>query len=151
MKIYLVAVGRIKDEHIQKKIQEYVKRLGKGIELVVCELADGKGAPERMIEDEGKRIINHLPKSGYIVVLDEKGELLTSIDFAQLIKKVINQGRNVIFIIGGAYGLSEEVKKRADKILALSKMTFPHELARLILIEQIYRALNILQKTGYHH
>ena len=152
MKIYLLAVGKLKDKSIKEKINYYLSRLGRGFEIKIIEVPDSKAKePEKMKKQEAEKLLEQIPQKAYLVVWDEKGELITSEEFARLIEKVINQGRELAFILGGAYGLGQAVKKRADKILALSKMTFPHELARLMVMEQLYRAFHILQKTGYHH
>jgi 23S rRNA (pseudouridine1915-N3)-methyltransferase len=103
-------------------------------------------------EEESDRILEALKKSeGKIWVLDEKGSEFTSVDFSKKIGECRDRGESITFVIGGAYGLSDAVRKRADKIIALSAMTFPHELCRLVFLEQLYRAISILAGSGYHH
>jgi 23S rRNA (pseudouridine1915-N3)-methyltransferase len=151
MKIHLIAVGKIKDRIIRSKIEEYFEKRARGYEVVVRELPDGKGGPAAMMKEEADRILAALPARADIAVLDERGENLDTMQFAELIRKTANRGLDLAFVIGGAYGLDERVRQRADKVLALSKLTFTHELARLVLAEQIYRALSIIKGTPYHH
>lgn len=151
MKIFIVAVGKIKDKIISQKIEHYLQKVPRGFEIVAKEVPDGKGPVPELKKQEGEKILAALPERAYAIALDERGQEVTSIGLAELIKSIINRGTSLAFIIGGAYGLEEEVRTRADKVMALSKLTFSHELARLVLAEQIYRALGIIKGTPYHH
>jgi len=151
MKIFIVAVGKIKDKIIRQKIDHYLEKSPRGFELVVKEVPDGKGPVPELKKQEGEKILHALPARAYTIALDERGEELTSVGLAELIKSVINRGISLAFVIGGAYGLDEKVRIKSDKVLALSRLTFSHELARLVLAEQIYRALGIIKGTPYHH
>ncbi len=151
MKIRIIAVGKIKDPMLQQKIADYLNKLGKGIEVSLLEVPDGKGPAPELRKQESEKILDRLPERSLIVALDERGKELDSLQFAELIKKLINQGRDLALIIGGAYGLDEKVRTRADLTLALSQLTFSRELARLVLAEQIFRAWSIIKGNPYHH
>jgi len=156
LKIYIIAVGKIKDKIIDAKINQYLKELrhisGKGIEIRLKQVPDGKSsAVELKKKEEAEKILEALPSRSYLLVMDERGEELTSMEFARMIERITEQGKELILVLGGAYGLDDKVKEKADKVIALSKLTFPHELARLILAEQLYRAFAIIKRTHYHH
>ena len=151
MKIHIVAVGKIKDKIVRQKIEDYLEKPGKGFEVVVKEVPDGRGNAAEMKKQEAERILNAIPQRAFLAALDERGEELDSMGFAELVKKRINAGMDLAFIIGGAYGLDEKVRLASDKVIALSKLTFSHELARLVLAEQIYRAFSIIKGAPYHH
>jgi 23S rRNA (pseudouridine1915-N3)-methyltransferase len=151
MKIYIIAVGKIKDKMLRQKIAGYLERPVKGFEIIWKQLPDGEGTAEGMKRQEAEDILRALPARAFVVALDERGENLSSLEFAELVRNVINSGRELALIIGGAYGLDEQVRTRADKLLALSRLTFSHELARLVLAEQIFRMLSIIKGSPYHH
>ena len=146
MKIRLVWVGKTKDRCIDEGIKRYLRLLRPFGDVSVVEIKEEKGKDiHRMIEKEGERILK-LPTP--YVLLDEKGKGFTSSEFADFLS-----GRSplITFVTGGAYGVSERVREAAEGTVALSKMTLTHEMARLLLVEQIYRAFTILHKRGYHH
>jgi len=151
MRITILAVGKLKDRMLQARMEEYFRRLGKGIEVAVLEVPDGKGPAEAAPRQEAERILRLIPEREFVAALDERGKEMNSLEFAGFLSKLISQGRNLILILGGAYGLDRAVKYRADRVLALSRMTFAHELARLVLAEQIFRGLSIIKQTPYHH
>jgi len=133
---------RIGKAHRNQEIENYLKKI-KSIEVLT--IKDEKGNNTELIkQEEGKKLINKVV--GYAIALSEDGEQIDSISFAKKLEKI----PDVTFIIGGAFGLSKEVKERVDMLLSLSKMTFPHELALLVLVEQIYRAERILEGHPYH-
>jgi len=142
-KIKILAVGKIKENYVKKGIEEYMKRMGNR-RLEIIELKDSTK------QKEGGDILNRLKKlEGYITIaLDEHGKGLTSFEFAGFIKKITQ--RDICFIIGGPDGLDESVLNKADYKIALSQMTFTHEMARLFLIEQLYRAFSIIEGKKYH-
>lgn len=146
MKIRLIWAGRTKEQFIIEGIRKYLKLLKPYAEVEISEIKEEKGKDiQRMLEIEGERILSL--KTSY-VLLDEKGKNLTSAEFAQFIgrhRPVVN------FVLGGAYGVSEKVKGMAKDSIALSKMTLTHEMSRMLLLEQIYRAFTIINKRGYHH
>ena len=158
MKITLLTVGKIKEKYFTMAIDEYVKRLGRYVKLDIVEVADEKtpdGASEteeRMIRDkEGKRILANLKDDSYVITLEIEGKMLDSVELSKKINQIGVSGEgHITFIIGGSLGLSDEVKNRADYKLSFSKMTFPHQLMRVVLLEQIYRSYRILGNEPYH-
>ena len=146
MKINLIWVGKTKEPFIHEGLQKYLKLLKPYANVVITEIREEKVKDAgRMLGKESERIQNL--KTPYML-LDEKGETLDSVEFARFIEK---QGSSATFLLGGAYGVSEDVKAKAKKKIRLSSMTFTHEMSRLIFLEQLYRAFTILQKRGYHH
>jgi 23S rRNA (pseudouridine1915-N3)-methyltransferase len=146
MKISIITVGKKNDESVDLAIRDFTQRISKyvNVEWVLVPSSD--------MEKEGKGILGFIKDTDQLVLLDEKGKDFDSLGFSILIDKHLNNStKNLVFIIGGAYGVSENVKKSAKSIVSLSKMTFPHQIVRLILIEQIYRAFSILKDGKYHH
>ena len=146
MKVTIISVGKAHDKDLKESILEYTKRtLGNlSTEWVLLSTST--------IDKEAKAILNTLKKDDYVILLDEEGTEMSSIALASLLTEKSNDAtRRMVFIIGGAYGVNEEVRTRANYIWKLSKLTFPHMLVRLIVIEQIYRALSILSGGKYHH
>lgn len=157
MKITLACVGKIKEKYFTDAINEYAKRLSRYVTLNIAEVPDEK-APENMSvaqmeqvkEIEGQRL-NKVIKDGYIVALAINGKKMTSEGFADFISDTMVKGAShITFVIGGSLGLSEEILKRADYKLSFSDMTFPHQLMRVVLLEQIYRANRIMKNEPYH-
>ena len=158
MNITIVCVGRLKEKYWTDAAAEYSKRLQRYINLKIIELNDEK-APENLsdaqkeqvIEKEGSRIIKSIPEGSFVVTLEIEGKQLTSEELADFIKtKMVNGISSITFIIGGSLGLSKEVIKKSNYHLSFSKMTFPHQLMRVVLLEQIYRAEKILANEPYH-
>lgn len=150
----LIAVGRLKSPFWKDAAAQYVKRLSHWRALTETQLKDGDPAlpAERRNEQEGRAILAALTPRDIPVCLDERGELLTSRAFARLLETLsANAGRAPCFIIGGAYGLDRAVLAAARHTLALGPLTLPHELARVVLLEQLYRAEAILRNVPYHH
>ena len=149
MKIIILAVGKEKDFSGQDLVREYLGRIS---HYSTCEFKYISASEK---EEENKKILEILDKESsgsYVVALDEKGREYDSSTLASQIQVRLNESvRTIFFIIGGSYGLSDEVKKRANMTLALSKLTFPHQLVRLILVEQLYRAFTIIRGEKYHH
>ncbi len=146
MKIRLVWVGKTKERFIQEGIEKYLRLLRPYANVAVLEVREEKGKDiQRMVEKEGERI---LKLGSPYVLLDERGKEYTSAGFADFLSR---RRPPVHFVIGGAYGVSGRVKEAAEAAVALSKMTLTHEMSRLFLAEQIYRAFTILHKRGYHH
>ena len=158
MNITIIAVGKIKEKYLKMAIDEYVKRLGRYCKVDIIELPDEKtpdNASEKdeylIKEKEGKLILSKIKDRAYVIALDLNGKELTSEDFAKFISINGVQGNsNIVFVIGGSLGLSIEVLKRADFKLSFSKMTFPHQLFRVMLFEQIYRSFRINNNEPYH-
>ncbi|MCT4581261.1 MAG: 23S rRNA (pseudouridine(1915)-N(3))-methyltransferase RlmH [Flavobacteriales bacterium] len=156
MQIKLIVVGKTNKKYLIEGELEYEKRLKHYIrfeEEVIPELKKAKHLSESEIkEKEGKLILNKLNNADYLVLLDENGKAYHSIGFSQFIQKQLNSGvRKVVFVVGGAYGFSEEVYRRANSKIALSPMTFSHQMVRLFFKEQLYRGFTILKNEPYHH
>lgn len=158
MNITLITVGKIKEKYLREAIDEYSKRLSRYCRLNIIEVQDEK-TPENASEKEelqikdkeGEAILKHIRDSMFVVALDLKGKMLSSEELSEFIKNLGVKGdSNAAFIIGGSLGLSAEVLKRADYKLCFSKMTFPHQLMRVILLEQIYRGYRIMKGEPYH-
>lgn len=158
MKITLITVGKIKEKYIRDAIAEYSKRLSRYCKLEILEVADEKTpdhaseSAENAIRDkEGERILKYIKDDMYVITLEIEGKMLTSEDLAKKIDNLGIQGNsNIAFVIGGSIGLGAEVLKRSDYALSFSKMTFPHQLMRVILLEQIYRSYRIINGEPYH-
>lgn len=158
MRITLLCVGKLKEKYWTLGVAEYVKRLGRYCSLEIIELADEK-TPDNASEalevqiknKEGERILKAIKEDSYCIALAIEGTMLSSEELAKKIDKLgINGCSHICFIIGGSLGLSEEVLKRADYKLSFSRMTFPHQLMRVVLLEQIYRSYRIISNQPYH-
>ena len=155
MKIKIIALGKIKEKFLKDGIDEFLKRLTpycniEIIELLPVEIKDAN-LTEKALKEESVKILSHIKKDSYVVTLEIPGKQLTSEEFSSKIKEITNFGTTeLIFVIGSSCGLSKEVSNRADFKLSFSKMTFLHQFARLILLEQIYRAFKILNNETYH-
>jgi 23S rRNA (pseudouridine1915-N3)-methyltransferase len=156
--ISIVTVGKLKEKYLKQGIDEYLKRLGSYAKVEVIEVSDEK-APEELSETEmvqvkqkeGERILAKIHPDTYVIALAINGKLKSSEELADTIDKLATYGKSKIaFVIGGSLGLSDEVLKRSDEQLSFSKMTFPHQLMRLILVEQVYRAFRINRGEPYH-
>ena len=157
VKVNVIAVGKVKEKYFLDGISEYAKRLSAYCDFKILELEEEnyKKVSSSLIEEikskEGKKILSCIDNKAFVFATAIEGKKFSSVDFAKEIKKLSDSGYGVInFIIGGSYGLSDEVKKRADKLISFSDMTFPHTLFRLMLTEQIYRAFSINGGTPYH-
>lgn len=158
MKITIISVGKIKEKYLRDAIEEYRKRLSRYCKLEIIEVPDEKtpdAASEtvenQIREKEGERILKHVREDAYVVTLEINGKMLNSLELAKKIENLGTQGEShITFIIGGSIGLGNSVLKRADFGLSFSKMTFPHQLMRVILLEQIYRSYRIINGEPYH-
>ena len=157
MKIKIISVGKIKEKYLLEGIKEYAKRLSKYCKLEMIEVSDEK-APENLSEAEkerikdleGEKVLNKI-SSEYVIALAIEGKQLDSIDFSETFNQIFTyKNSDISFIIGGSMGLSKGVYNRADMQISFSKMTFPHQLMKLILLEQIYRAFRINNNEPYH-
>ena len=158
MRITLITVGKIKEKYLKDAIAEYAKRLSKYCKLEMIEVADEK-TPDNASEvvehairaKEAERILKYVKDDAYVITLEIQGKQLTSEELAEKIEKLGIQGTShIIFIIGGSIGLGEEVLKKSDFALSFSRMTFPHQLMRVILLEQVYRSYRIMNGEPYH-
>lgn len=153
MKCRVLWLGKTRDAWIKAGVAEYSNRIGRYLPLTIDELKDEKDATvEEGRRREGERLLKQIPPQAVLVVLDERGQQLDSVKFAEFIGRHRDSGTpELAFAIGGAYGFSDEVRNRAAKVLALSAMTFTHQMVRPFLLEQIYRACTILNNEPYHH
>ena len=158
MNINILTVGKIKEKYIKEGINEFSKRLSRYAKLKIIEIDDEK-APEnlsqkdmeKVMEKEGEKIISKIPQNSFIISLEIEGKSISSEMLSKKIEDIMISGNNdITFIIGGSLGLSNEVKMMSNFKLSFSKMTFPHQLMRLILLEQIYRAFRIMKNEPYH-
>jgi len=156
MTITLLAIGKTDNTELNSLINDYTKRLGHYIKFKLEIIPDLKKIKNLSVaqqkEKEGNLILKQISKSDILVLLDENGKQFTSVDFSKYLQKHMNSGiKNLILVIGGPYGFSEAIYKRAQGKISLSKMTFSHQMIRLFIIEQLYRGFTILRNEPYHH
>ncbi|MCD7972533.1 MAG: 23S rRNA (pseudouridine(1915)-N(3))-methyltransferase RlmH [Candidatus Azobacteroides sp.] len=156
MKITLLVVGKTQTKYLNEAIQEYEKRLKHYLSFEVIVIPDIKNNKNQnqiqQKEKEGEEILKYIDKNDHIILLDEKGTEFTSLKFAEFLeKKMLESNKKIVFIVGGPFGFSEKVYKISKEKLSLSKMTFSHQMIRLLFIEQVYRAMTIIKGQPYHH
>ena len=158
MKIKLICVGKIKEKFYVDAIKEYSKRLGAYTTLEIIEVPDEK-TPDKaseainlqIKEKEGNAILSKVKQNDFVMLLDVKGKMYSSEELSELIENYMIDGKSeFVFIIGGSLGVSQQVKQRANTLISFSKMTFPHQLMRVIFLEQIYRSFKIMKNEPYH-
>lgn len=158
MNIKIITVGKLKEKYLKMGIDEYTKRLGAYCKIELIEVPDEK-APEKLSEaemlqvkeKEGERILAKIPENAYVFALAIEGKQRTSEEFSKEIEKLGIQGKsNLVFVIGGSLGLSQAVMKRSNTPISFGKMTLPHQLMRLVLVEQVYRGFRIMKGEPYH-
>lgn len=140
----LICVGKIKENYLKDAINEYLKRLSKYTKLEVIELKDSN------INDEEELILKHINNNDFVVTLEIEGKMLSSKELSKKLEEWFINSYNIVFVVGGSCGLSENVKKRSNYKISFSKLTFPHQLLRVILLEQIYRSFKIINNETYH-
>jgi len=152
MALLLLFVGKTKEGFIKEGIRKYETLVGHFLPLEIREIK-GASSKEKQtaIEEEADGILSRVLPNDFLVVLDERGREFGSVPFAKEFEKLTETGRRLVFVPGGPFGLSDRVRKRADLLLSLSKLTFTHEMARLTLLEQLYRALTIIKGKAYHY
>ena len=152
LRIKIVAVGNLKEKYFVDAVKEYSKRITPFAKLEICEVGEANSSftsVDQIKKVEGQKLLSEL--DGFVVALDAKGKQLDSVELAEFLKEKAVQGvSKICFVIGGSVGLSDEVKNRANMMLSFSAMTFPHQLMRVILLEQIYRAETMLNNVKYH-
>jgi len=156
MRVKLLVIGKTDDNELSKLIQKFNKRIDRYVNFSIETIPDVKKSKklskEQQKEKEGELIISKISSTDRLFLFDENGELFNSIEFSNFFQKQMNSGvKQIIFVVGGAYGFSQEIYKKANSKISLSKMTFSHQMVRLIAIEQIYRAFTILKNEPYHH
>lgn len=148
--IKIICIGKMKEDYLKKAVSDYCTRLSKYTRLELIELPDETLKDKvKCIELEGTNILNHIKERDYVITLEIEGSQYTSAEFSSYLAQAELSG-NLTFIIGGSYGLSEKVKMRSNKKISFSKLTFPHQLFRVILLEQIYRSYKIRNNETYH-
>ena len=149
--IKIIYVGKIKEAYLKEAIEEYKKRLSKYTKLEIIELQDiNNNNINIILEKEKELILNKISEKDYVITLEIEGKELSSIELSNKIDNILITNSNITFIIGGSYGLHEEIKLRSNFKLSFSKLTFPHQLFRVMLLEQIYRSYKILNNESYH-
>ena len=149
--IKIICVGKIKEAYLKEAIEEYKKRLSKYTKLEIIELQDiNNNNINIILEKEKELILNKISEKDYVITLEIEGKELSSIELSNKIDNILITNSNITFIIGGSYGLHEEIKLRSNFKLSFSKLTFPHQLFRVMLLEQIYRSYKILNNESYH-
>lgn len=156
MDITLLVIGKTNSEYIVKGVEEYCKRLKHYIPFCIHYLPDIKNtkklSEQQQKEAEGEQFLSNLHNSDFVILLDERGKEMTSMQYADFLQKKMLSGlRRLVFVVGGPYGFSESVYKRANDKISFSKMTFSHEMIRLFFVEQLYRGMTILRSEPYHH
>lgn len=149
--IKIITVGSIKEKYLKDAIDEYTKRLSKYTNIDIVEVKDeGLVEPQKALILEEEKILKHINDKDYIITLEIEGKEFTSEELASTLDKIQLESSNITFIIGGSYGLSQSIKDKSRLHLSFSKMTFPHQLFRVLLLEQIYRAFKINNNESYH-
>ena len=149
--IKIICVGKVKEKYLQEAIKDYQKRISRYTKLEIIEVQDqGIDDYNKAMEIEAGQIEKYIDDRSYLITLEIEGDLITSVDLANKIDKTFTNYSNITFIIGGSYGISESLKTRANYHLSFSKMTFPHQLFRVLLLEQIYRSYKINTNERYH-
>jgi 23S rRNA (pseudouridine1915-N3)-methyltransferase len=156
MKITLLAIGKTDDKNLKGLTEQYIKRLGHYVSFsfeVIPDIKNAKNLSEALQkQNEGNEIQKRISTADTLILLDEKGKSYSSEEFSEFLQKKMNSGlKNLVFVIGGPYGFSEEIYKRANGKISLSSMTFSHQMVRLFFVEQLYRGFTILRNEPYHH
>ena len=151
MPLTVLAIGKKHEDWVSVGIERYQKRLKAPFILEWALMAHSSFEGTRAREEEAERLLSRLNPDDYVVVLDERGKALDSPQFSQLLEDQLNHSRSIVLIIGGAYGVTDVLRQRANLVWSLSPLVYPHQLVRLILVEQIYRAQQITTGGSYHH
>ncbi len=149
--IKIIAVGALKEKYLKEAVEEYQKRIRKYTDIEIIEIKDeGLLPPIQAMEKESEKIKKHISEKEYIITLEIDGKQFTSEEFSKKIEDIQMINSNITFIIGGSYGIDQSIKEKTKMHLSFSKMTFPHQLFRVLLLEQIYRAFKIMNNESYH-
>ena len=156
MKISLLTIGKTEEKYLKEGIEKYLKRLKHYVSFQVIELPELKNtknlSEDQQKDKEAELVFKNISNTDYLILLDEKGQELSSLQFSGFLnKKMLGSVQHVVFIIGGPYGFNEKVYSRANDKISLSRMTFSHQMIRLFFVEQLYRAFTILKGEPYHH
>ncbi len=149
--IKIITVGNIKEKYLKEAIEEYSKRIRKYTNLEIIEVKDeGLVEESKAIALEGTKINKYISPKDYLITMEIDGKEMTSVEFSEKLNQILIENSNIVFVIGGSYGLSQDIKTQAKLHLSFSKMTFPHQLFRVMLLEQIYRSYKIMNNESYH-
>ena len=148
--IKIICVGKVKENYYREAIEEYLKRLSKYTKVDIIEVNDLNYDKEKTIREESKLIIDKLNNNDYKILMDINGEILDSVTLSKKLNDLMISNGNITFIIGGSFGVSDELKRMVDYRLSFSSLTFPHQLFRVVLLEQIYRCFKIINNEEYH-
>lgn len=148
--IKIICVGKIKEKYFTDAIKEYQKRLSKYTKLEIVEVNDYDGDISTILKKESEQILKNINDKSYIITLEIEGQNIDSIELSKKIDNILISNPDITFIIGGSYGLSDDIKNKSNYKLSFSKMTFPHQLFRVMLLEQIYRSYRIINNESYH-
>ncbi len=156
MKVRVLCMGKTDIPYLREGIADYLTRLKRALNVEFTEIPELKNTsslnPDQVREKEASLLLQRIPDPAFVVLLDERGKEMRSLVFAEWLQQRFNQGfKEIIFVVGGAYGFDEKVRKRAAMTLSLSSMTFSHQLVRLLFMEQLYRAMTILRNEPYHN
>ncbi len=152
MNITLLCIGKTSEKHVAEGIRIYCERIIRYVKFSLIEINAGQGDEIKIRKEESMTLLKKIADKDFLILMDEKGKDFTSIEFSNFLLNHQNiSTKHIVFVIGGAYGFSEEVYSRANAKIAVSKMTFPHQLVRVIFLEQLYRAFTILRGEKYHH
>lgn len=155
MKITLLTVGKTDVRWVREGLELYASRLSHYVKFAIKEIPELKNVSaftrEQIKEKEGELILSSLASGDFVILLDERGSQYRSVEFADFIRERLNRGADMVFVVGGAYGFSQEVYSRAGSMMSLSNMTFSHQMVRTIFAEQLYRAFTIIKGEPYHH
>ena len=147
--IKIICIGKIKENYLKEAIKDYSKRISKYTKLEIIELKD-EAIKEKALKKEAQRIEEKIKEDDYVITLEIEGNNISSEDLKEKIEKTLITNSNITFIIGGSFGLDDSIKQKSDYKLSFSKLTFPHQLFRIILLEQIYRSFKIINNENYH-
>ena len=148
--IKIIAVGKLKESYFREAVEEYLKRLSKYTKIEIMEVPDENYDIVKTLEKEKDSILKHISDKDYVITLEIEGKEMTSIELSNKINDTLINNSDITFIIGGSYGLHNIIKERSNYRLSFSKMTFPHQLFRIMLLEQLYRSYKILNNETYH-
>lgn len=146
--IKIICVGKLKEDYLKKAMEEYKKRITKYSKIEMIELEDESNG--NILEKEKTKILKHINEKDYVITLEIDGSSIDSMELSKKIESIYLNYSNITFIIGGSYGLHDDIKKRSNYALSFSKLTFPHQLFRVMLLEQIYRSFKIMHHETYH-
>ena len=148
--IKIITVGKLKEQYFRDAVEEYLKRLSKYTKIELIEVPDEDFDIKKTLDREKDSILKHITDKDYVVTIEIEGKELTSVELSKKLNDIMINNSDITFVIGGSYGLHDDIKRRSNYALSFSKMTFPHQLFRVMLLEQIYRSYKIINNETYH-